>query len=401
MATHFRLLIAFWAVGISVVLAASLYEVSKGREAARQERFAILEKRALDQRRQVLLEAFPVDPSDRDLSILAETYRQPLNLLPSLSLFPGIEAEEFSPLSIPPRPEGRDLEKAQLGFRLFRDPLLSRSGQIACQSCHNRELGWGDGLQSSFGHDRAKGKRNAPPLFNAGLRSPLFWDGRADTLENQALMPLTDQREMANHDLASVVERVGQRRDYQAAFQAVYGVSKPTAADVADAIASFQRTLEEPTRLDRFLSGQYRALSNEQIWGMHIFRTKGGCANCHNGPLLTDNKFHNLGLSLLGRPREDVGRYAITSILLDVGRFKTPSLRHVSRTAPYMHNGIIRDLRRVVRFYEVGGGRTRPRDEAERDNPLMRYAGMTSPFLEPFTLTERERRALTEFLEAL
>lgn len=401
MATHFRLLIAFWAVGISVVLAASLYEVSKGREAARQERFAILEKRALDQRRQVLLEAFPVDPSDRDLSILAETYRQPLNLLPSLSLFPGIEAEEFSPLSIPPRPEGRDLEKAQLGFRLFRDPLLSRSGQIACQSCHNRELGWGDGLQSSFGHDRAKGKRNAPPLFNAGLRSPLFWDGRADTLENQALMPLTDQREMANHDLASVVERVGQRGDYQAAFQAVYGVSKPTAADVADAIASFQRTLEEPTRLDRFLSGQYRALSNEQIWGMHIFRTKGGCANCHNGPLLTDNKFHNLGLSLLGRPREDVGRYAITSILLDVGRFKTPSLRHVSRTAPYMHNGIIRDLRRVVRFYEVGGGRTRPRDEAERDNPLMRYAGMTSPFLEPFTLTERERRALTEFLEAL
>jgi cytochrome c peroxidase len=212
---------------------------------------------------------------------------------------------------------------------------------------------------------------------------------------------MTDQREMANHDIASTVERIAARPDYQEAFQAVYNVSTPTAAELTDAIATFQRTLEEPTRLDRFLSGQYRAFNNEQIWGMHLFRTKGGCANCHNGPLLTDNKFHNLGLSLLGRPREDVGRYAITNQLLDVGRFRTPSIRHVSQTAPYMHNGIIRDLRRVVRFYEVGGGRTRPRNERERANPFMPYAGMTSPFLKPFSLTVNEREALIAFLEAI
>jgi len=400
MARPLPLLIAFWALGTAVVFTAAFLEFAKGREAAREERFALIEARALDQRERVLLEAFPSDPSDRDLVILAGLYRQPVEDFPPVSVFHGIEAEPFAPLAIPPRPEGLELEKAQLGFRLFRDPMLSRSGQIACQNCHNRELGWGDGLQSSFGHDRAKGTRNAPPLFNAGLRAPLFWDGRADTLEAQALMPLTDPREMANHDLASVVERIAQRADYQEAFRSVYG-GAPSTAEVADALASFQRTLEEPTRLDRFLSGQYRALSNEQIWGMHIFRTKGGCANCHNGPLLTDNKFHNLGLSFLGRPREDVGRYTVTNSVLDVGRFKTPSLRHISRTAPYMHNGIIRDLRRVVRFYEVGGGRTLARNEAERDNPLMRFAGMTSPFLEPFSLTARERDALVAFLEAL
>lgn len=401
MKIQFRLLIAFWAVGISVILVAALYEAARGRDAVHREWLATLEERAVEQHKQTLIAAFPGDPSDKDLTILAEAYRLPAAGFPPLSLFPGIKAEELSPLSIPPRPQGKELEKARLGFRLFRDPLLSRSGQIACQSCHNRELGWGDGLQTSFGHDRLKGKRNAPPLFNAGWRSPLFWDGRVETLEDQALMPLTDQSEMANHDLGAVVERIAGRPDYREAFRSVYDVSEPTVEEVTDAIASFQRTLEEPTRLDRFLSGQYRALSDEQIWGMHIFRTKGGCANCHNGPLLTDNKFHNLGLSLLGRPREDVGRYAISNKLLDVGRFRTPSLRHVSQTAPYMHNGIIRDLRRVVRFYEVGGGRTRPRNDNERDNPLMPYAGMTSSFLEPFSLTARERRALVEFLEAL
>ncbi|WP_313618106.1 cytochrome-c peroxidase [Agrobacterium sp.] len=401
MSTHLRLLYVFCAVAASVILAISCYEVAKGRRLAHEERLANLQNQAIEQRRKNLLVEFPPNPTDQDLSLLANTYRQPKENFPALSLFSGIKAEDLTPLDIPPRPQGQQLAKAQLGFKLFRDPQLSRSGQISCQNCHNRELGWGDGLQSSFGHDRAKGRRNAPPLFNVGLRAPLFWDGRAETLEEQAVVPMTDQREMANHDLASVVKRVGEREDYQQAFKAVYNVSTPTLDQLADAIAAFQRTLEEPTRLDRFLAGQYRALSNEQIWGMHIFRTKGGCVNCHNGPLLTDNKFHNLGLSLLGRPREDVGRYAVTNQLLDVGRFKTPSLRHVSQTAPYMHNGIIRDLRRVVRFYEVAGGRTVARNEAQRSNPLLPYAGMTSPFVKPFVLSERERQALIAFLESI
>jgi cytochrome c peroxidase len=401
MSTRLRLLSIFCAVAASVILAISCYEVAKGRRLANEERLAALQEKAIEQRRKNLLVEFPANPTEHDLAILAESYRQPAQNFPPLSLFSGIKAEELAPLAIPPRPQGKQLAKARLGLQLFRDPSLSRSGQIACQSCHNRELGWGDGLQSSFGHDRARGKRNAPPLFNVGLRSPLFWDGRVQTLEEQALIPMLDQREMANHDIATVVQRVGERPEYQEAFLRLYNVAKPTATEVADAIATFQRTLEEPTRLDRFLSGQYRAFNNEQIWGMHLFRTKGGCANCHSGALLTDNKFHNLGLSLLGRPREDVGRYAVTNQLLDVGRFKTPSIRHVSETAPYMHNGIIRDLRRVVRFYEVGGGRTRPRNERERANPFMPYAGMTSPFLKPFTLTVKEREALIAFLEAI
>ncbi len=344
---------------------------------------------------------FPSDPDAGALATLKERYAGNPAGWPAARILQDAQVRELAPLPLPPRPMGADLAKAELGRSLFEDPRLSQSGQIACQSCHNRELGWGDGLRTSFGHDRQKGKRNAQPLFNASFRSQLFWDGRAGTLQEQAMGPLFDPAEMANHDADAVVERLRRDDGYRKRFTDVFGPGEITIARMTDALAAFERILEQPTALDRFLSGNKSALSEEQVWGMHLFRTKAGCMNCHSGPLLTDDRFHNLGLSLLGRPLEDTGRYGVTGLNDDVGRFRTPSLRHVGETAPYMHNGLIRNLRLVLRFYEVGGGRTLPRNEKEAENPLMPFAGQTSSLAEKFQLTDRERQALLSFLEAI
>lgn len=393
MQTPFRTFAAIWILGIALIVGALGYEIVS--EIGRA-----LDRRELA-REEALLAAFPAEPGEADFALLRRRYEQEPAAWPAPKLKSGIKQRELGALAIPPRPEGEALKKATLGRRLFDDPALSASGQISCQSCHNRELGWGDGLQNSFGHNRQKGKRNSQPLFNAAMRPMLFWDGRADGLQQQAAMPLVDPVEMANHDLNDVAGRLNADASYRTAFAEVYGDGGVTLDKVTDALAAFQSALEQPTRFDRFVQGAKQALSDEQLWGLHLFRTKAGCMNCHNGPLFTDDKFHNLGLSLLARPREDVGRYGVTKSLLDVGRFRTASLRHAEETGPYMHNGIIRTLRQVVRLYEVGGGNTRPRNEKEAANPLMPYAGLTSPFLTPFAITAQEREALVSFLEAI
>jgi cytochrome c peroxidase len=346
-----------------------------------------------------VLATFPTDPDGSDLATLRRYYEVIPAAWPQPTLDPTVAFRELAALDAsrekPPK------AKVDLGKALFEDPILSASGQIACQSCHNRDLGWGDGLKTSFGHDRAQGRRNAIPLFNASLRQTLFWDGRSPDLKAQAIEPLVNPIEMANHDLAAVATRLAASPLYRARFASVFGTGPIEPADVTDALAAFQSTLEERTAFDRFVGGNRRALSDQQIFGLHLYRTKAGCMNCHNGPLMTDEKFHNLGLSLLGRPKEDVGRYGVTGQLDDVGRFRTPSLRHVGATAPYMHNGIVPTLRHAVLLYQTGGGHTLPRNAAEAANPLMPFAGQTSPILKPLGLSTTERAALVAFLESL
>lgn len=349
--------------------------------------------------RGMVLAALPGDPGDEDLAALRRHYEVIPAAWPQPTLDPTVEFRELAALPLPG--EAPSSAKVELGKALFDDPILSASGQIACQSCHNRELGWGDGLKTSFGHDRAQGRRNAIPLFNASLRRSLFWDGRSPDLQAQAAEPLVNPIEMANHDLSGVVERLAASPVYPARFAAVFGTDRIEPDQVLDAIAAFEATLEERTRFDRFVQGDKRALTDQQIFGLHLFRTKAGCMNCHNGPLMTDEKFHNLGLSLLGRPKEDVGRYGVTGELDDVGRFRTPSLRHVGETKPYMHNGIVPTLRHVIMLYQTGGGHTLPRNAAEAANPLMPFAGRTSTILRPLGLSSAEREALVAFLESL
>ena len=348
-----------------------------------------------------LLTELPGQPSDKELAELRRYYEVVPAAWPQPTLDPSVEFHELGALELPK--EKPPQAKVDLGKALFEDPLLSASGQISCQSCHNRDLGWGDGLKASIGHDRSQGPRNATPLFNAFLRKTLFWDGRSTDLKEQAKDPLVNPIEMANHDMSGVVARLSASPTYPARFAAAFGTEAIAADQVLDALASFQSTLEERTRFDRFVQGNRGMLTDQQIFGLHLFRTKAGCLNCHNGPLLTDDKFHNLGLSLVGRPKEDVGRYVVTEDVDDVGRFRTASLRHVGQTGPYMHNGIVPTLRHAVLLYQTGGGRTRARPGNAKDaaHPLMEFAGRTSPLLKPLGLSVEERAALVAFLESL
>lgn len=345
---------------------------------------------------------FPSAPTAEELAVLRAAYAGPPGDWPRPRLLPGAEFVEMAPLHIRQRPQGKDADLIRLGRQLFEDPRLSASGHFACQSCHNRRLGWGDGLPTSFGHGRAKGRRNAQPLFSVGYKPAFFWDGRARSLEDQALEPLADAREMANSNFSDVLARLNADNHYRQGFAAVTGEPAIALEHVTSALAAFQRTLERPTRFDRFANGDQNALSNSQIWGLHLFRTKAGCANCHNGPTLSDNRFHNLGLSYFNRKLEDLGRFGVTGAHEDAGRFLTPPLRHVSRTGPYMHNGVFPSLAGLIRLYEAGGGRVRPDHGVSGDRvPLLKAVRKKSPQLKPFELTPRERAALLSFLDAL
>ncbi|WP_395943250.1 cytochrome-c peroxidase [Brevundimonas sp.] len=318
---------------------------------------------------------------------------------PRPDLLPGAAFEEFAPL--PPAPEPADNpttpQKAALGQKLFDDPNLSASGQIACASCHARELGFADGLRTSFGHDRQRGRRNAPSVATAAWATSLFWDGRASTLEEQSLHPIVDGKEMAA-ELPVVTARIAADAAYAAPFAEAFGTPDVTTDRIARALAAFQRTLKpRSSRYARFLGGQANALNDQQLRGLHLFRTKAGCANCHSGPLLSDQRFHNLGLHFYGRAREDLGRYEVTRNPADVGAFRTPSLLNMNRTGPWMHNGLFPTLDGLVAFYNGGGARPRPRPEQVGD-PLF---PTTDALVVQRSLTRQEREDLIAFLEAL
>lgn len=345
---------------------------------------------------------FPAAPTTADLAALRKAYAGVPSSWPRPRLLSGAIFTEMAPLALHASPEGKDRDLARLGSELFEDPLLSASGHFSCQSCHNRRLGWGDALPTPFGHGRAKGKRNAQSLFTVGYKSPYFWDGRSATLEEQALGPLTDHSEMANDDVAGLLGRINAVERYRTAFAAVTGHEDIRLDNITSALAAFQRTLERPTGFDRYLKGDASALNDTEIWGLHLFRTKAGCANCHSGPTLSDGRFHNLGLSFFNRKLEDLGRYGVTGETQDTGRFLTPSLRHLSKTGPYMHNGIFPTLAGLVRFYEGGGGRVRTdRPVAPERVALRDAAASKSPQLQSFDLTPAERAALVAYLNAL
>lgn len=321
-----------------------------------------------------------------------ETWPRPL-------LEPGAVFTEFAPLPSPPQSSSNPItpEKIALGRRLFEDPKLSRSGQIACASCHERELGFADRLSTSFGHDRQRGRRNALSVATAAWMSSLFWDGRTATLEEQALHPLVDPVEMAG-SLEVVERRIAATSDYAPLFAAAFGDPNVSIQRISMALAAFQRSLKpRSNRWTRFIDGDRNALNGQQLRGLHLFRTKAGCANCHNGPLLSDGRFHNLGLTYYGRELEDLGRYAVTGQAVDVGAFRTPSLLGVGRTAPYMHNGVFPHLEGVLNFYNAGGAHPRPREDQVED-PLF---PKTDSLLRRRDLTREEREDLIAFLEAL
>jgi cytochrome c peroxidase len=269
-------------------------------------------------------------------------------------------------------------QKAALGQRLFSERLLSKDRTLSCADCHQKERAFTDGRKTAVGIGGQVGTRNTPTLVNRALGRAHFWDGRAGTLEEQALGPIANPAEM-NLPIQEAVERLLAVPSYREAFRAAFG-GDPTAARLAEALAAFERTLYSvDSPFDRYLAGQQDALGPAAQRGLVLFGRKARCGDCHAGPNFTDEAFHCLGVS------DDPGRSAVTKDSKDLASFKTPTLREVARTGPYMHNGSVATLAEVVEYYDKGGQPHPNLDEK----------------MKPLSLTAGEKADLVAFMEAL
>ena len=509
--------------------------------------------------------------NSKDLSKYRKMYAKPTSEWAKPKIDPSVEDEwqEFAPIPrIAPAPADNEFvhTKAHLGRNLFNDPRLSKSGQFACESCHHKDLASADGLPRAYGHDFQTGRRNTPSTQMAGFFDELFWDGRAKSLEEQVLGPITDPVEMAN-TLENAERAIKNAPEYYPLFVAAFGdetlkgewarfyewiapktpqeeeaakktihthkpedenataassnansakakannsansananatansasnntAAKPknedllgierlgkidsvmfdelkdqekdlfrtsayrrllsdkgasqtadkspqipqslineakkliTIENIAKAIATFERgpgiMSARNTRFQRFLGGDYAALSDKELWGLDIFRNKGQCMNCHYGFLMSDKKFHNVGLDLYGRVGQDLGRYEVTREPADIGAFKTPTLVNVAKTAPYMHGGSSPNLKGVIQLFNAafpvpevseenlqkglananvaGSSEAVKSKEIVKDKDGKLIKPVKSPLIQPLNLSADEIEALEAFLRTL
>ncbi|MEX2286079.1 MAG: cytochrome c peroxidase [Planctomycetaceae bacterium] len=252
-----------------------------------------------------------------------------------------------------PKDNSHTPEKVALGRQLYFDGRLSRDNKVSCASCHDPAKGYSNGEQFATGVDGKKGGRNAPTVINTAYNRFQFWDGREPTLEAQALGPIQNPIEM-NMTLPEVVAKLNKIEGYRTQFQAVFSTDA-TAEGVAKAIAAYERTLlcgDAP--YDRFKAGETGALSESAQRGLKLFVGKASCSACHSGNNFTDNSFHNAGIGMNAK-EPDIGRQKVSNLSGDCGSFKTPTLRDVARSGPYMHDGSIKTLEEVVEHYVKGG----------------------------------------------
>ncbi|WP_241118054.1 cytochrome-c peroxidase [Achromobacter xylosoxidans] len=396
------------------------------------------------------------DPAGWNIACLRARYSGPAAAWPAPTIDAGVQWHEWAPVppvASPPlqwtaaNPGQAELAAdvarpavVALGQMLFFDTRLSRKGEVSCASCHQPQRAFTDGLPLAVGEDKLMGRRRSTPLYAAPFAPRLFWDGRAASLKEQVMGPLHDPREM-NHDAAGAVARLRENDVYPARFLEAFGdapaAPSPAAASASPTVVSassaatatasaattpvaqapgasaltsaidadrLPRALAahvaslrpEKTRFDDFLAGRADALDDTELLGLHLFRTQARCMNCHNGPLLTDHQFHNIGLSFYGRRNQDLGRYEATRDPADLGRFRTPSLRNVAQAGPWMHNGLFPDLRGLLRMYNAGMGR-----EAPPADPPDPHAPRKSAHIKPLDLSPAEIDALLAFLKTL
>lgn len=336
---------------------------------------------------------------DIPVDSLRKVYAKSPEYWPKATLDAGVKAEELAVLPDAPvnLADSVTRSKAMLGKLLFFDPRLSSSNQISCSSCHAPDLSYTDGREVSIGHDHAANKRNAPSLENVWFYKNLFWDGRAESLEKQAEGPVSSSIEM-HQEINLLPKKLGAIKGYASFFKAAYGDKKVTTERIFQSLATFQRTIvSRKSPFDRFLEGNKKALTDQQILGLHLFRTKARCMNCHSGPMFTDDDFHNAGLTYYGRKYEDLGRYNVTKNPEDIGKFRTPGLRDVMRTAPWFHNGLFGNMEGVINMYNAGMPDQKPRPGQEND-PLF---PQKDKLLKGLNLTREERTALISFLHAI
>ena len=270
----------------------------------------------------------------------------------------------------------------ELGKILFFDNRLSSNHKQNCASCHDPEKGFSDGLATGFGTEGNKLERNSPQIYNLGWSSIFMWDGREPTLESQALGPIKSPAEM-NLPIPELLTRLNAVDGYKKLFKDVYEIDEITAEAVGRAIAAFERSIVvDNTAYDQFLAGDKTAMSESAQRGLAVFSGKGNCAQCHDGANFTDDSFHNLGFS---DDNHDKGRAAITGDVSQTGAFKTPGLRNIEFSAPYMHDGSIATLESVVDYYNRGGS----------------GGEHTSDIIKPLQLTQVEQQDLVAFLKSL
>ena len=335
-----------------------------------------------------------------------------------------------APLGLPPVPVPADNPitpgKVKLGDKLFHDTRFSTTGEVSCSTCHDQNKGFTDNLPVSEGINKLKGTRNAPTVINAVYLQSQFWDGREPSLESQSSQPFLNPVEMGLENHEPILKVVRNDPEYLDLFQKAFGRTgdKITMVEVQQALATFERTLVAGNSpFDRYyFGGDKNAMSPAAIRGLDVFINQGRCVSCHvieqTQALFTDNRFHMIGVAANQMPKdldelsaavEDVkekgtdiavlsnektsslGRYAVTRDLTDIGAFKTPTLRNIELTAPYMHDGSHKTLEEVVQFYNNGG-------RLEESDPVPE---LLSGGIRPLNLTPEQEADLVEFLKAL
>ncbi len=330
----------------------------------------------------------------------------------------GGEVPPLATLPPPPIPTDNPMsaQKVELGRMLFWDSRLGGDASTPCVACHSPELGWGDGGEISRGYPGTQHWRNSQTLLNSAYYNKLFWEGSVTSLEGQA--PSAAEGNVAGNGDPSLMEmRLRFIPEYVERFKQVYGSEWPRIFNAYQAIAAFERTLVSDRKqvpFDRYLAGDKRALSESQVRGLALFKGKAGCIQCHNGALGSDQRFYSLGVpenelfktdplyQITHRwehyqkgvnekdyrgADKDLGLYYITKNPKDIGKFRTPSVRELKYTAPYMHNGVFYTLEDVVDFYDAGGG------AADWPNK--------TALLKPLGLSAQEKQDLVAFLESL
>jgi len=286
------------------------------------------------------------------------------------------------PPAIPfPKDNPYTAEKMVLGKTLYFDTRLSAANLLSCASCHSPAYGWGDGQPRGVGHEMKILGRRSPTIINAAYGLIFMWDGRAGSLEQQALGPIQADVEM-NLPLDQLLGRLRSIPDYKPLFEAAFPGSGISAENIAKAIATYERTVVSGhAPFDAWIEGNEKAISDAAKRGFVLFNTKALCSNCHGGWKFTDDSFHDIGLA-----SEDIGRAKqLPEIIKMQHAFKTPGLREITHRGPYMHNGMIGTLEAVVEHYNSGGV----------DRPSR------SDLIKPLGLSAQEKSDLVEFLRTL
>jgi cytochrome c peroxidase len=326
----------------------------------------------------------------------------------------ALVAENVQPIAAPIEPTNNrgEASRVELGYLLFFDPILSGDKTTSCASCHHPDYGMADGLKKAvgfggrgYGAQRAgtgpELQRNTPSLFNVAYNPILFWDGRAGSLEEQALEPIFNERELNQQSAAELVKRLRAIPKYRELFAKAFGFNSPqdgreiTLQNIARAIAAFERKLNiTETDYDHFVRGQDDKLTTEQLRGLVVFMGQGQCAACHIPPHFHDGVLSSIGTTVSAAKDSpldpDPGFGAVLRRKDGFGMFKTPGLRNVARTAPYMHNGGFNTLEEVVDFYNDGGGRGRGLNVYSQDAKVVKL-----------DLTEQQKKDLVSFLKSL